>query len=225
MLNIKLEEGHSKIKRALKLEPGYPFIMSSHAFHLCSPLCCYSHRVNGSIQMNNRAAFIHASWSECSPNLALSCLWHKSTNTSPKMSNHSLYNLLLVNMKWLRCTTYNCTITVCKCQPGVAVVTLCSDVLSTSWNGEGSIRICSISTGLSSSSSSQALICNSQSQGRKMDSEYLSFFFGWFVLLLAAWCWINKILYLLWGHGVGQCWGRGLLKKDGNRKSEGQMDG
>lgn len=153
----------------------------------------------------------------------LSCLWQKSI--SPKMSNHSLYNLLHVNMKWLLCTIYNCIIMVCKCQPGVASVTLCRDVLSTSWNGEGSIRICSISTGLSSSSSSQALICNSQSQGREMYSEHLMFFFGWFVSLLAVWCWINKILYLLWGHSVGQRRDRGLLKKDGNRKSEGQMDG
>ena len=38
--------------------------------------------------------------------------------------------------------------------------TLCNDVLSTSWKGEGSIRISSISIGLSISSSSHAMICS-----------------------------------------------------------------
>lgn len=44
--------------------------------------------------------------------------------------------------------------------------TLCSDVLSTSWKGEGSTRISSISIGLSVSASSHALICSSQWEAR-----------------------------------------------------------
>lgn len=40
-----------------------------------------------------------------------------------------------------------------------AAPTLCNDVLSTSWKGDGSIRISSISIGLSISASSHALIC------------------------------------------------------------------
>lgn len=44
--------------------------------------------------------------------------------------------------------------------------TLCNDVLSTSWKGEGSIRISSISIGLSISASSHALICGSEWEAR-----------------------------------------------------------
>lgn len=40
--------------------------------------------------------------------------------------------------------------------------TLCNDVLSTSWKGDGSTRISSISIGLSISFSSHAVICNSE---------------------------------------------------------------
>lgn len=38
-------------------------------------------------------------------------------------------------------------------------------------------------------------------------------------------CWINKVQYLLWGHGVSQWRSGSLLRKEGDRKSEGQMDG
>lgn len=50
--------------------------------------------------------------------------------------------------------------------PNTAAPTLCNDVLSTSWKGEGSIRISSISIGLSISASSHALI-----YGERMGSK------------------------------------------------------
>lgn len=49
---------------------------------------------------------------------------------------------------------------------GLSSPTLCNDVLSTSWKGEGSIRISSISMGLSISASSHALICSSKQTPR-----------------------------------------------------------
>lgn len=51
-------------------------------------------------------------------------------------------------------------------QPLSSPPTLCNDVLSTSWKGDGSTRISSISIGLSISASSHALICSSQWEAR-----------------------------------------------------------
>lgn len=48
----------------------------------------------------------------------------------------------------------------------LSALTLCNDVLSTSWKGEGSTRISSISIGLSISASSHALICGSKWEAR-----------------------------------------------------------
>lgn len=67
-----------------------------------------------------------------------------------------------------------------------AALALCSDVLSTSWKGEGSMRICSISTGLSSSSSSQALIWTNQNQNREKWLDYWSKY-SFIGTLLAVW--------------------------------------
>ncbi len=124
-----------------------------------------------------------------------------------------------------------CIISVCTwslhvviCHTGVAAVTLCRDVLSTSWNGEGSIRICSMSTGLSSSSSSQALICISQSQGREMDSELTEFLMIHLDSLISLLCSIGKVQYLLWGHGVSQWRDRSLLRKEEDRWMGSQFE-
>lgn len=95
--------------------------------------------------------------------------------------------------------------------PGDAAVTLCRDVFSTSWNGEGSTRICSISIGLSSSASSQALICISQSEGREITEFLLIDKNGLLAHGCLCACITAAVQYLLWGHGVSQRRGRWFL--------------
>lgn len=109
--------------------------------------------------------------------------------------------------------------------PGVSGVTLCRDVLSTSWNGDGSIRVCSILIGLSSSASSQALICFVQSKTDRWTQSTAgcrvsNYWLGWFRL---SHCWPSesKVQYLLWGHGVSQWRGCGLLKEYGSKIKDG----
>lgn len=113
----------------------------------------------------------------------------KIKSTPFKMCGWKYESVTVHDYQWI--SVYTWSLHVVMYHSGVAVLTLCRDVLSTSWNGEGSIRICSISIGLSSSASSQALICSSQSQGSQIDCECSEFWIidlsGLIILLFAVW--------------------------------------
>lgn len=92
-------------------------------------------------------ALINLSYLSC-PSIYLPVSWRLNYSNEARCSEAIWFKHLLTSVApvYLRL-----------CPP-----TLCNDVLSTSWKGEGSTRISSISIGLSISFSSHTVICNSE---------------------------------------------------------------